>query len=155
MHARTDPAHRKGDRKARIHEQTGRPPQPFGKQSGSLPRASGLGLLRALALGDRAPPGGEDDGGPGHRNRREIAAVFLKDTVDAATAHTVQKKDRRLPGAAEAVPGGVRPVVVGDRPPHRDLSPRGETEGVQPHFRHQMALLGLADDLGLGCIFTE
>ena len=27
--------------------------------------------------------------------------------------------------------------------------------GVRPHFRHQMALLGLADNLGLGCRFTE
>ena len=60
-----------------------------------------------------------------------------------------------LERVAGCVPGGVRAVVVGDRPPHRDLSPHGETEGVQPHFRHQMALLGLADNLGLGCIFTE
>ena len=28
-------------------------------------------------------------------------------------------------------------------------------EGVRPHFRHQMALLDLADDLGLGHLFTD
>ena len=28
-------------------------------------------------------------------------------------------------------------------------------EGVRPHFRHQMALLALADDLGLGHLFTD
>ena len=28
-------------------------------------------------------------------------------------------------------------------------------EGVRPHFRHQMALLELADDLGLGHLFTD
>ena len=27
-------------------------------------------------------------------------------------------------------------------------------EGVRPHFRHQMALLGLADNLGLGHLLT-
>ena len=68
-----------------------------------------------------------DAGRPGHRTWREIAAVLRDDRPDASTAYTVQKKDlripRRLPGAAEALPGGVRPVVVGDRPPHRDLSP--------------------------------
>ena len=29
------------------------------------------------------------------------------------------------------------------------------SRSIQPHFRHQMALLGLADGLGLGCIFTR
>ena len=107
----------------------------------------------------RAPSSVLHAGRSGYRSRREIAAVFLKDTVDAVTAHTVQKKDlrlsRRLPASPGVVQARVRPVVGGDRPPHRDLSPHGETEGVQPHFRHQMALLGLADDLELGCIFTE
>ena len=28
-------------------------------------------------------------------------------------------------------------------------------EGVRPHFRHQMALLDLADDPGLGHLFTD
>ena len=28
-------------------------------------------------------------------------------------------------------------------------------EGVRTHFRHQMALLALADDLGLGQLFTD
>ena len=28
-------------------------------------------------------------------------------------------------------------------------------EGVRPHFRHLMALLDLADDLGLGHLFTD
>ena len=38
-----DPARRKGNKKARTHGLSwGRPPQPFDKQSGGLPRASGL-----------------------------------------------------------------------------------------------------------------
>ena len=32
---------------------------------------------------------------------------------------------------------------------------RWRKEGVRPHFQHQMALLALADDLGLGHLFTD
>ena len=44
----------------------------------------------------------------------------------------------------------------GDRPPHRDLlpTPYGAEGGVRPHWRHQMALLALAEDLGLAHLLT-
>ena len=80
----------------------------------------------------------------------------------ASTAHTLQQKNlrrsRRLPGAAEAVQRGVRPVVVGDFPPSRDLPHtvwRWWKAGVRPGQHHLKALLDLADNLGLGHLFTE
>ena len=81
----------------------------------------------------------------------------------AETAHILQPKDprfpRRLPAAPGAVQGGVRPVVGGDRPSSRNLPPltirRWRYKGVRPNLAHQTALFDLADDLGLGHIFTD
>ena len=55
--------------------------------------------------------------------RREAPAVHREDRLNAETAHPLQRKNLRLPTEARSVPEGVRPIVVGDRPPHRDLSP--------------------------------
>ena len=60
---------------------------------------------------------------------------------------------RRLPAAVGAVQGGVRPVLGGVGPPpgtYPHTANRCWKEGVRTHFRHQMALLDLADGLGPG-----
>ena len=108
--------------------------------------------LAYRALAGQAVPIGE----------RALRIVLWKDRLDAETAHTPQQRDlrlpRRLPAAAEAVPGRVGAVVGGDRPSTRHLFPQPETlegQGGPPILRHQMALLELAEEPGLGHLFTD
>ena len=93
----------------------------FGRSSGGVRKRSLRGVLRSVfGLARRTAPyiaiGGRLQPSCGR--------------TDAETTHPLQKKNARLPQRppreAEAVPGGVGPVVVGDRPPPRDLSPHGE-----------------------------
>ena len=127
-----------------------------GRRSPSASRAAAStrapGRADRVSLRSAHRPAG-DSGRPGHRSRREIAALFLKDTVDAATAHTVQKKDlrlsRRLPGAAEAVPGGVRPPVGGAEPPSRHRSRNREALEGQGGAAQRTALCGAPESGGL------
>ena len=62
---------------------------------------------------------------PSHRGGP--TAMLWERLRHASTAHTLQQKNlrrsRRLPAAAEAVPGGVRLVEGGDCPPYRNLPP--------------------------------
>ena len=52
-----------------------------------------------------------------HSPGTEPPAALREDILrHASTAHELQKKNLRLPGAAQAVPGGVGPVLVGDCP---------------------------------------
>ena len=97
-----------------------------------------------------------------HSHSRGPTAELWERLCHASTAHELQKKHlrlpRRLPAAAEAVQRGVRPVVVGDFPPSRDLPHtvwRWWKAGVRPGQHHLKALLDLADNLGLGHLFTE
>ena len=97
---------------------------------------------------------------PSHR--RGPTAMLWERLRHASTAHTLQQKNlgrsRRLPAAAEAVPRGVRPVVVGDFPPSRDLPHtvwRWWKAGVRPGQHHLKALLDLADDFGLGPVHPK
>ena len=59
-----------------------------------------------------------------------------------------------LPPAAEAIQGGVRPVVVGDSPPSGKPTATpygvGLEEGARPNYQHRKALLDLANSLDLG-----
>ena len=82
----------------------------------------------------------------------------MRDRLDAATAHQLRQKHLRLPGAPQAVPGVVRPVVVGDCPTHRNIPLHRiamEARQGPPRMEHMMALLDLAESLGLAYIFTE
>ncbi len=67
------------------------------------------------------------NGIPLRPHSRGPTAVLWERLRHASTAHTFQGKNlglpRQLPAAAQAVPGRVGPVVVGDRPPLGDLSP--------------------------------
>ena len=127
-------------------------------RTGALPTRERLRRrhLAPPAIVLRPPPHVPDDPvgeGPG---------VLREDRLDAETAHTPQQKNlrlpRRLPAAPGALQGGVGPAVGRDCAPPGDLSPHREAvveRRVRPHFRHQMALLELADELGLGHLFTD
>ncbi len=102
------------------------------------------------------PPGGGQRAGaraprtgrPGRSHRGEALRIVLwKDRLDAETAHTPQQKDLRVPRR-----------LSGAAPPSRHLCPQPETlegQGGPAILRHQMALLELAEEPGLGHLFTD
>ena len=133
-------------------------------RTGALPTRERLRRrhLTPPAIVLRPPPHVPDDPvGEGPR-------VLGEDRLDAETAHTPQQKNLRLPRRLPAASGALQRLVrfkeESDLPwaeiarrlgtyPH--TVKRWWKEGVRPHFRHQMALLDLADDLGLGHLFTD
>ena len=79
----------------------------------------------------------------------------------AATAHSLQQKNlrlpRRLPGAAERFKeeSGLSWSEIARRlGTYRHTVWRWTKSGVRPNAQHMMALLDLADDLGLAHLFT-
>ena len=117
----------------RRRQEAVQPPRSHRQRAGSVmgnEKASTYGLTGEAG----APSGTRIAGGMSHTgmgslpsHRRGPRAVLWERLRHASTAHTLQQKNlrhpRRLPAAAAAVPGGVRPIVVGDCPPPGDLSP--------------------------------
>ena len=107
-------------KKASTHGRTGEASAPTGNRVAHALRRRRKGAL-ALALGEK------------------LRLCPVEGRPDAETAHTPHQRDlrlpRRLPGAAEAVPGGVGAVVGGDRPSTRHpriehwLSTSGRSSG--------------------------
>ena len=66
---------------------------------------------------------------PANTRSSQCRRTPMKDRLDAETAHLLQQKNLRLPrrvrGAPQAVPGVVRPVMVGDCPTHRNVPLHG------------------------------
>ena len=90
-----------------------------------IPPSSGAGRRQALAL--RTPSCAWITDGPDIAVRGRLQPSCERTGVHAATAHTPQQKNQRLPRRLRAAPGalqgGVGPAVGGDRPPPGDLSP--------------------------------
>ncbi len=124
----------------------GRPP-PFGKQGGGLPEGSGLDRLRALALRTPSRMGFPSCGRTGSMPRQRVDHSRIVYVVPPDLPERLKRfqEESDLPWAEIARRLGTYPHTV----------KRWWKEGVRPHFRHQMALLDLADDLGLGHLFTD
>ena len=98
----------------------------------------------------------------GSPEEKGFATVLLKDRLDAATTHTPRQRDYDFPGDfPQRLNRFQREPGLPWTELHRRLGTsalnlrRWKDKGVRPILRHQMALLELAEDLGLGYIFTD